>query len=418
LAGHSTRTSTRSQAARRGGPNGEASAGHAGKPRALPPASAEPAGRSSLDLPSIEQLQILSEHGIADPALDPSLPREDLLRIHRAMLLTRKLDIRMLNMQRQGEMGTFAPGIGQEATQIGQVFGLEKRDWFAPSYRCFGAQMFRGWPIDQLLLLWDGFHEGFPPPEGVNDLPMSIVIGSHVLPAVGIAQGIQYKTNPPYAVVVANFGDGAMSQGAVNEAFNFAAIDKAPIVFVCENNGWAISMPVEKQAATSTLAQRGVGFGIPAVRVDGNDILAVLVAMREAVDRARSGRGPTLVECVTYRMSLHTTADDPKVYREESDVQKWIVKCPIARFEKYLIDKGLIDRAGCDRVAEECEQEVLAARESFRKKAVPKPREVFDFVYENLTPELKEQQREYFEKLKRKGVADPPSLEGGGLGGG
>jgi TPP-dependent pyruvate/acetoin dehydrogenase alpha subunit len=175
-------------------------------------------------------------------------------------------------------------------------------------------------------------------------------------------------------------------------------------VFVCENNGWAISMPVEKQAATQTLAQRGVGFGIPGVRVDGNDVLAVLTATREAVERARSGEGPTLVECLTYRMSLHTTADDPKVYREESQVEQWMTKCPISRFEKYLIAKGLIDKAECEKVAAECEQEVLDARERFRAKAKSNPREVFDFVYEDMPEELREQQAEYLEKLKRKGV--------------
>jgi pyruvate dehydrogenase E1 component alpha subunit len=365
-------------------------------------AGGQPTGHTSIDLPRIEQLQILNEQGVVDPKLDPNLPREDLLKIHRAMVLTRKLDIRMLNMQRQGEMGTFAPGIGQEATQIGQVYPLEARDWFAPSYRSFGAQVWRGWPIDQLLLLWDGFFEGFAPPKGVNDLPFSIVIGSHLLPAVGVAQGIQYRGED--SVMLTNFGDGAMSQGAVNEAFNFAATSKAPVVFVCENNGWAISMPVERQAATPALAQRGVGFGIPSVRVDGNDVLAVLAATRDAVDRARAGGGPTFIECVTYRMSLHTTADDPKVYRDDADVEKWQAKCPIARFEKYLINRGLIDRDGCERVAAECEEEVLDAREVFRKRAVSKPKEIFDFVYEQLPPELEAQKREYLQKLKRKGI--------------
>lgn len=361
------------------------------------------AAADHLELGSIEYLQILNERGeIINKGREPKLDKKELLRIHRAMVLTRKLDIRMLNMQRQGEMGTFAPGLGQEATQIGQVYPLTQRDWFAPSYRCFGAQVWRGWALDQLMLLWDGFHEGFAPPEGVNDLPFSIVIGSHLLPAVGVAQAIQYRNQD--AVMLANFGDGAMSQGAVNEAFNFAAVDKAPIVFVCENNGWAISMPVEKQAATPWLAQRGIGFGIPSIRVDGNDVLAVLVATQDAVNRARSGGGPTLIESLTYRMSLHTTADDPKVYREDADVARWETKCPIARFEKYLIAKGVIDQKGCQRVAEECEQEVLAARESFRKKAVANPREVFDFVYEKMPPELREQQAEYFEKLKRKNV--------------
>jgi TPP-dependent pyruvate/acetoin dehydrogenase alpha subunit len=150
-----------------------------------------------------------------------------------------------------------------------------------------------------------------------------------------VAQAIKLKQKPPYAVMLTNFGDGAISQGAANEAFNFAAVDKAPIVFVCENNGWAISMPVEKQAATPMLAQRGTGFGIPSIRVDGNDVLAVLAATQQAVDRARIGDGPTLIECVTYRMSYHTTADEPKVYRNDEQVEPWKAKCPIDRFEKY-----------------------------------------------------------------------------------
>jgi pyruvate dehydrogenase E1 component alpha subunit len=358
---------------------------------------------SQLELGAIEFLQVIDEQGqVVAPQRVPGLSAAELKRIHRAMVLTRKLDIRMLAMQRQGEMGTFAPGIGQEATQIGQIYPLEKRDWFAPSYRSFGAQLWRGWPIDQLLLLWDGFFEGFAPPQGVNDLPFSIVIGSHLLPAVGVAQAMQYRGED--SVVLVNFGDGAISQGAANEAFNFAAVDKAPVIFVCENNGWAISMPVEKQAATSWLAQRGIGFGIPSIRVDGNDVLAVIAATQVAVERARSGSGPTLIECLTYRMSYHTTADEPKVYRQESEVEKWAPKCPISRFEKYLIDRGILSQPDCERIATECEQEVIAARESFRKRAVPNPREVFDFVYAELTPELQQQQAEYVEKLKRKGV--------------
>jgi len=387
-------------------PKGHGSNGHA--PHSPKLAASKPATTpdlASLDLGSIEYLQLLNERGeLVRTDRDPKLSKSELLRVHRAMVLTRKLDQRMLNMQRQGEMGTFAPGLGQEATQIGQIYPLQIKDWFAPSYRSFGAQMWRGWPIDQLLLLWDGFFIGFAPPEGVNDLPMSIVIGSHSLPAVGIAQGIQYRGDD--AVVLVNFGDGAMSQGAVNEAFNFAAIDKAPVVFVVENNGWAISMPVEKQAATPWLAQRGIGFGIPSIRVDGNDVLAMIAASTEAVNRARSGGGPTLIEAVTYRMSYHTTADEPKVYRSEDKLQPWESKDPIARFEAHLIQRGVIDRDGCDKIAAECEQEILAAREEFRAQAKPNPHEVFDFVYGELTPELREQQADYLARLKRKGVAD------------
>ncbi len=358
--------------------------------------------RKLIDLGQIEDLQILNEHGAVDPAREPDIPGPDLFRIYRAMVLTRKLDERMLAMQRQGEMGTFAPGTGQEATQIGQVYPLRDRDWFCPSYRSFGAQVWRGWTLEGLLLLWDGFFAGFEVPEGVNDLPFSIVVGSHVPLAVGVAMGIRYRRED--AVALVNFGDGALSQGAVNEALNVAAVFKAPVVFVCENNGWAISIPTEKQAAVRELARRGPGFGIPSIRVDGNDVLAMIAATTDAVERAREGGGPTLIEAVTYRMSLHTTADDPRVYRSDEDVQRWRARDPIARFEKYLMAKGLLDRATVDRIGKECEQEVLEARERFRRRAVADPREVFDFVYAELPPELEAQKREYLSKLDRKGA--------------
>lgn len=368
---------------------------------AAPPRPAGP-GRTRIDLGAIESLSILAEDGTVAADLDPDLPPKTLLRLHRAMVLTRKFDVRMLNMQRQGRMGTFAPGHGQEATQIGQVHPLRETDWFAPSYRSFGAQIWRGWPMDQLMLLWDGFFEAFPPPPGVNDLPFSIVVGSHLLPAVGVALGMQHRGDDN--VMLTNFGDGALSQGAVAEALNFAAVNAAPVVFVCENNGWAISTPPEKQCSTQVMAQRGVGFGIPSVRVDGNDIFAVLIATQEAVDRARRGDGPTFIEAVTYRMGVHTTADDPKVYRRDEEVAAWEPKCPILRFERYLLAKGVIDRPGLDAVAAECEKEVNEARERFFARAVPKPREVFDYVYQDMPGELEEQRREYLRRLDRKGV--------------
>ena len=324
----------------------------------------------SIDLGEIEDLHILNEQGVADPTLDPALDGQDLFRIYRAMVVARKLDVRMLNMQRQGEMGTFAPGYGQEATQIGQIHPLRKEDWYSPSYRSFGAQLWRGWTMEGLLLLWDGFFEGFEIPPGVNDLPFSIVVGSHVPLAVGVAMAIKNRGHD--AVMLTNFGDGALSQGCVNEAFNFAAVYKAPVVFVCENNGYAISIPVEKQAAVRELARRGPGFGIPSIRVDGNDILAMIVAATNAVERARSGGGPTLIEAVTYRLSLHTTADDPRVYRSDDEVEKWKSKCPIARFEEYLMRKGLLDRETIERIGTECEQEVREARERFRQRATPR----------------------------------------------
>jgi len=371
-----------------------------GEPNAGPPGA--PVGQRSLDLGSIEFLQILAEDGTCADALAPTLSNDELKHIHSAMVLTRKLDQRMLAMQRQGEMGTFAPGIGQEATQIGQVFPLQKRDWFSPSYRSFGAQLWRGWSIEQLLLLWDGFFEGFAPPADVNDLPFSIVIGSHVPLAVGIAMGMRIRKDE--SVALCNFGDGALSQGIVAEAMNFAAVFKSPCVFVCENNGYAISMPAEKQHAVKELARRAPGFGIPGITVDGNDVLAMIRATQHAVEQARNGGGPFFIEAVTYRLSLHTTADDPKVYRNDEEVEQWKARCPIARYEAFLMQRGVLSHHDCERTAQECEQEVLEARERFRKRAVANPKEVFDFVYAELPPELEAQKREYLEKLKRKGV--------------
>ena len=356
----------------------------------------------SVQLDDINVLQILNEEGVADMTKAPKLSSDQLRRLYVGMVLTRKFDARMLAMQRQGEMGTFAPNLGQEATQIGQVFPLTADDWFAPSYRSFGAQIWRGWSMEQLLLLWAGYHEGFPPPDGVNDLPFSIVIGSHVLPAVGVAMGMAHKKQSNCVTV--NFGDGAISQGAVNEAFNFAAVYKAPCVFICENNGWAISTPIQRQAATESLAVRGVGFGIPSIRVDGNDILAMVAATTTATQRARAGQGPSLIEAVTYRMSLHTTADDPKVYREDKHVDPWHQRCPLLRFERFLNRESIITEDECKRIHEECEQRVLDARARFREVAKARPEEIFDFVYHTMPPELIEQKKDYLSRLARKGL--------------
>lgn len=354
-----------------------------------------------IDLGNIERIRVLDEDGNANPALDPELPPDELLRIHRAMVMTRKFDVRMLTMQRQGQMGTFAPGLGQEATQIGQVEPLDKEDWFSPSYRSFGAQLCRGWTMDGLMLLWDGYFDGFEIPQG-NELPFSIVVGSHVPVAVGIAMGIRARNDE--GVVLVNFGDGAFSQGPVCEALNFAAVFKAPVVFMCENNGYAISVPVEKQTGTRTLAERGSGFGVPAMRVDGNDILAVIAATRRAVERARKGEGPTLIESVTYRMEVHTTADDPKLYRSDDEVEHWQSRDPISRFERYLIRQQLLDKETIERIEQECEQQAIEAREKFHARAKAKPRDVFNYIYQAMPPELADQQREYFERLDRKGV--------------
>lgn len=359
---------------------------------------------SRIDLGHIEVLQILNEYGEVDKGLEPDFSNERLLEVYRAMVLARAFDKRMMTMQRQGRMGTFAPNIGQEACIIGQVTSLTEDDWFAPSYRSFGAQIMRGWPMEHLMRLWAGFHDGFPPPNNVNDLPFSIVIGSHALPAVGIGMGMKYKKKNNCVVV--NYGDGASSQGAVSEALNFAAVYQAPVVFICENNGWAISTPTHKQTANEVLASHGVAHGMLSIRVDGNDILAMMCATKEATDRARAGEGPTFIEAVTFRMSLHTTADDPTVYRNDEEVKVWEARCPMARFETYLKNKGVLDTDSIEQTLASCEEEVIKARDTFYEMPPADPTEIFEHLYETFPMELQKQRAEYMQRLRQKGVGE------------
>ncbi len=350
----------------------------------------------------LEHLSILDERGAVDDALDPGFANDELLRLYRAMVLTRQLDIRMLRMQRQGQMGTFAPGRGQEATQIGSIRALRKSDWYWPSYRSFGAQMWRGWTVEGLMLLWDGYFAGFEIPEGTNELPFSIIVGGHIAPATGIAMACRYEGTDE--VVLTNFGDGATSQGDFAEAVNFAGVYKSPIVYLCENNQWAISTPFEKQTASKSIAHRALGFGVEGIQVDGNDILAVSVAVEEAVARARAGEGPTVIEALTYRMDVHTTADDPTVYRKDDEVERWEAKDPIIRFEKYLRDRGALDDAAIEAIESEERARVDAGRKLFDELKQKDYREVFDYVYATLPPELQEQRADYFAKLDRAGL--------------
>ncbi len=347
---------------------------------------------------TVDELSILDEEGRADAELDPKMDRDSLLKVYQAMVKARTLDDRMITMQRQGQMGTFAPGRGQEAAQIGSVYSLRPTDWFAPSYRSFGAQMWRGWAIDQLMMLWDGYFEGFDLPEGINDLPFSIVIGCHVPLATGVAMAQTCQGTD--SVVLTNFGDGASSEGDVSESLNFAAVHNAPIVFICENNGYAISLPFEKQTKIKSIAHRAPAFGMPGMRVDGNDILAMVSATKEAIDRARSGGGPTLIEAVTFRMEMHTTADDPTVYRADNEVARWTARDPISRFEKYLLASGVLDASIKTRIASDVDEEIRLGREKFKQRAKPNAQEVFDYMYAaDMPPELKAQKNEYLRKL-------------------
>ena len=294
--------------------------------------------RSKIDLPyQIDFLSILDAEGNLDESLEPDIPEEILLRMHATMLLGRRFDERLLNLQRQGRIGTFPPITGQEASQIGAVAVLRDSDWMVPSFRETAAEIWRGRTLESVIIANNGFNEGAQIPEDSHNLPVSIPVGSQMLHAVGIGFGIRYRKKDDVAMTF--FGDGATSEGDFHEALNFAGVFQTPVIFVCQNNQWAISLPRKKQTRSQTLAQKALAYGLPGIQVDGNDVLAVYAAAAEAVERARKGEGATLIECVTYRMSVHTTADDPKRYRTDDEVEDWRKRDPLTRLQKYLTRK-------------------------------------------------------------------------------
>src|ERR671937_1648283 len=343
---------------------------------------------------TVEYLSILDAEGTLDSALDPGLPPDLLDRMYRAMLVGRRLDERMVRLQRQGRIGTFAPIKGQEASQIGSVATLTPRDWMVPSFRETAAMLWRGWPIEKMLMCFAGYLEGGQPAPDQRDLPITIPVATQLPHAVGLAYAAEYREDD--VVVMAYFGDGATSEGDFHEALNFAGVWHVPVVFVCQNNQWAISVPLKKQTNSKTIAQKALAYGFPGVQVDGNDVLAVYAASREAVDRARAGEGPTLIECVTYRLGVHTTADDPTKYRAAEEVAEWERKDPLTRFRAYLEKKNLLE----DGVEAQVDEEIAAAIARFEATAPADPLVMFDHVYAELPPELKAQRETLAETLR------------------
>lgn len=351
--------------------------------------------RKEIDLPcSIEYLSILDENGNVDTELEPDLSDNLLLKLYRAMILARRFDERKLILQRQGRIGTFGPIKGQEASQLGAIAVLEPEDWMVPAFREMGAELYRGKSLENVLLTYAGYNEGGRIPDEINNMPIAIPVASQTLHAVGVAYGMKYRGEKRIAMTF--FGDGATSEGDFHEAMNFAGVYQVPVVFVCQNNQWAISIPRSKQTRSKTLAQKALAYGVPGIQVDGNDILAVYSAAKEAADRARSGQGPTMLENVTYRMSVHTTADDPKRYRTDEEVEEWVKRDPIDRFQKYLINKKLLSDSKIETLEEEVKEEIKDGEKRFEEVAKKggDPLDMFDHLFAEMPPGIKEQKEE------------------------
>ena len=351
--------------------------------------------------PKVEEMSILDGSGNVDEALDPKLDSDLSIYLYRLMLTTRFLDERCINLQRQGRMGTYGPCRGQEAAHCASAVVMQRDDWMAYSFREPGAMFHRGWPLEAFMRFWGGFEEGCCPPEGVKDLPVNVPIATQIPHAMGIAWAMKLRGEKQ--AVLCYCGDGATSEGDFHEAMNFAGVYHLPLVVLVQNNHWAISIPREKQTASETLAQKALAYGFDGLQLDGNDPLSVYVGTKEAVEKARSGGGPTLIEAVTYRLTFHTTADDPTKYRTQEEVEKWEKLDPIPRYRKYLVQRKILDAKLISEVEDDAKAEVASAVERYEAGRDVDPLDCFAFLYEELAPELVEQREEFQAALQREG---------------
>lgn len=347
---------------------------------------------------SVDWLSILDPEGNADESLEPDLDKGTLEKIYRTMVLTRLFDDKALKLQRQGRMYTFGASLGQEATTVGSAFALNPDDWFFPAFREQGAQIARGIPIKLLYIYWMGSEDayvGMPP----KNFTIAIPVATQILHAVGAAWAAKIKKEKIASIVY--FGDGATSEGDFHEGMNFAGVFKTPTVFICQNNQYAISLPRERQTASKTLAQKALAYGFEGIQVDGNDALAVYSATKAALEKARSGGGPTLIECFTYRMGAHTTSDDPTKYRQTAEVEEWKKKDPIKRFQIYLAKKGIWSQDYEDKLTKELTAEIEKAVEE-AEAYKPRVESIFKYVYAEMPPNLKEQMDELLSYVSKK----------------
>jgi 2-oxoisovalerate dehydrogenase E1 component alpha subunit len=333
---------------------------------------------------SAELIQLLTPEGerVDNPDYPLEISAEEIRALYRDLVLVRRIDFEAIALQRQGELGIWASLLGQEAAQVGSARALLPRDMAFPTYREHGVAWCRGLDPTKLLELFRGVSHGGWDPKAHNFHLYTIVIGSQTLHATGYAMGIQRDgaVGEDGEAVIAYFGDGATSQGDVNEAFIWASVSNAPVVFFCQNNQWAISEPLERQSRVP-LYQRAHGFGFPGVRVDGNDVLACLAVTRKAMQAAREGQGPTLIEAFTYRMGAHTTTDDPTRYRLAAELETWKLKDPIERVKAHLVRNEMADEKFFADLEAESNQVGARIRKACQEMADPDPLSIFENVY-------------------------------------
>jgi pyruvate dehydrogenase E1 component alpha subunit len=351
----------------------------------------------------VKYVEVLDENGKVDKKLEPKLTADQLKQIFYLLVLTRTYDDTALNLQREGRIGTYASSRGEEACIIGPAFAMKKEDWLVPSYREHGAYLTRGLPMKNLFIHWGGSEDGNKIPQGQRNMTIAIPIATQLLHAAGIAWASKLRKEK--IATLTFLGDGATSEGDFHEAMNFAGVYQLPIVFMCRNNEYAISVPrtcegtAACQTRAQTLAQKAISYGFEGRVVDGNDILGCYAVAKEAFEKAYAGKGPTLIEALTYRMGAHTTADDPTRYRPAKELEAWAKKDPIERFRKYLKDKKVWTAAWEKEVTEQAVKEVKKAISEYEQHQ-PSPEDMFKNVFAKTPPHLQEQM-EYLARFKK-----------------
>jgi pyruvate dehydrogenase E1 component alpha subunit len=357
-----------------------------------------------------EIVQILSEDGKVPKNYKPDLSEDNLKELHRIMVLTRAYDERSLKLQRTGRIGFYIGCKGQEASHVGSAYALTTEDWVFPAYREPGILLLRGIPLKSLICQMIGneadigygrqmpchytYRQG-------NNGSISSPLATQIPHAVGAAFAAKYKKDN--IVTVTYFGDGATSEGDFHVGMNFAAVFKTPTIFICQNNHWAISVPFHKQTASESIAIKAKAYGMPGIKVDGNDVLAMYEVTREAAQRARNGDGPTLIESYTYRMGAHSSSDNDKLYRPEGELEEWLKKDPIARFEAYLKNQKILTDDDIADIRRKVDEELNEAIKEAEKYGPPKIETLFTDVFAEMPPILREQMNTLIEEQKRLG---------------